>query len=79
MQLSDVQKFENRDRVEDIKMEIDKLDQQIKEHENELTRLKNDKATLMREMGSLMDTHTEEALLTAVYEQRKQMAEKKKG
>lgn len=67
MQLSDVQNFENRDRVEDIKMEIDKLDQQIKEHENELTRLKNDKATLMREMGSLMDTHTEEALLTAVY------------
>lgn len=66
----------NRDRVDDIRMEIEKLDKQIEEHENEIRRLKNDKAALMKEMSSLMDSKTEETLLNAVYEQRKIMRER---
>jgi|GEM_PF-4110791 arsenate reductase-like glutaredoxin family protein len=66
----------DRERVDDIRLEIEKLDKQIEEHENEIRRLKNDKGALMKELGTLMDSKTEEMLLNAVYEQRKVMKER---
>ena len=61
----------NREALEDAKRELAALDAQIKEHEHEIARLNSEKARVMKAMSLLMDSATEERLLTEVYEQRK--------
>lgn len=68
----------NRERIEDIQMQMERLNKEIEEHQNEINRLQSEKGTLMKELSSLMDAKTEQNLLTAVYEQRKAMREKAK-
>lgn len=63
----------NREALEDAKRELAALDAQIKEHEYEIARLNSEKARVMKTMSLLMDSATEERLLTEVYEQRKKM------
>lgn len=63
----------NREALEDAKRELAALDAQIKEHEHEIARLNSEKARVMKAMSLLMDSATEERLLTEVYEQRKKM------
>ena len=63
----------NREALEDAKRELAALDAQIKEHEHEIARLNSEKARVMKSMSLLMDSATEERLLTEVYEQRKKM------
>lgn len=74
----DIGERTNREQIEDIQIQIEKINKEIEDHENEIRRLKNDKGALMKQMGDLMDSKTEENLLTAVYEQRKAMKERAK-
>ena len=63
----------NREAFENAQEELAALDAQIKEHEREIARLNSEKARVMKSMSLLMDSATEERLLTEVYEQRKKM------
>lgn len=74
----DITDRSNREQIEDIQIQIERINKEIADHENEIRRLQNDRGALMKEMGNLMDSKTEQNLLTAVYEQRKAMREKAK-
>lgn len=63
----------NREALEDAKRKLAAVDAEIKEHEREISRLNSEKAKIIKGMSILMDTSTEEKLLSAVYEQRKKM------
>ena len=63
----------NREAFENAQEELAALEAQIKEHEREIARLNSEKARVMKSMSLLMDSATEERLLTEVYEQRKKM------
>ena len=63
----------NREALEDAKRNLAAVDAEIKEHEREISRLNSEKAKIIKGMAVLMDTSTEEKLLSAVYEQRKKM------
>lgn len=63
----------NREALEDAKRNLAAVEAEIKEHEREISRLNSEKAKIIKGMAILMDTSTEEKLLSAVYEQRKKM------
>lgn len=63
----------NREALEDAKRNLAAVEAEIKEHEREISRLNSEKAKIIKGMAVLMDTSTEEKLLSAVYEQRKKM------
>lgn len=63
----------NREALEDAKRKLAAVDAEIKEHEREISRLNSEKAKIIKGMSILMDTSTEEKLLSAVYEQRKKL------
>lgn len=63
----------NREALEDAKRKLAAVEAEIKEHEREISRLNSEKAKIIKGMAVLMDTSTEEKLLSAVYEQRKKM------
>ena len=63
----------NREALEDAKRNLAALEAEIKEHEREISRLNTEKAKIIKGMSVLMDTTTEEKLLSAVYEQRKKL------
>lgn len=63
----------NREALEDAKRNLAAVDAEIKEHEREISRLNSEKAKIIKGMAVLMDTSTEEKLLSAVYEQRKKL------
>lgn len=63
----------NREALEDAKRQLAELDIKIREHEHEIELLNTEKARVMKSMSLLMDSETEERLLTEVYEQRKKM------
>jgi hypothetical protein len=63
----------NREALEDAKRNLAAVEAEIKEHEREISRLNSEKAKIIKGMSILMDTSTEEKLLSAVYEQRKKM------
>ena len=63
----------NREALEDAKRNLAAVEAEIKEHEREISRLNTEKGKIIKSMSVLMDTTTEEKLLSAVYEQRKKM------
>ncbi len=63
----------NREALEDAKRKLAAVEAEIKEHEREISRLNSEKAKIIKGMSILMDTSTEEKLLSAVYEQRKKL------
>ena len=63
----------NREALEDAKRKLAAVEAEIKEHEHEISRLNSEKAKIIKGMSILMDTSTEERLLSAVYEQRKKL------
>ncbi len=63
----------NREALEDAKRKLAAVEAEIREHEREISRLNSEKAKIIKGMSILMDTSTEEKLLSAVYEQRKKM------
>ncbi|MBQ3903094.1 MAG: hypothetical protein II745_06930 [Lachnospiraceae bacterium] len=63
----------NREALEDAKRNLAAVEAEIKEHEREISRLNSEKAKIIKGMSILMDTSTEEKLLSAVYEQRKKL------
>lgn len=63
----------NREALEDAKRNLAAVEAEIKEHEREISRLNSEKAKIIKGMAVLMDTSTEEKLLSAVYEQRKKL------
>ncbi len=63
----------NREALEDAKRKLAAVEAEIREHEREISRLNSEKAKIIKGMSILMDTSTEEKLLSAVYEQRKKL------
>lgn len=63
----------NREALEDAKRNLAAVEAEIREHEREISRLNSEKAKIIKGMSVLMDTSTEEKLLSAVYEQRKKL------
>ena len=63
--------FEKRQEIEDLKFQIDQIEQKEKQLKDELERLNNEKAEILRQISEKSDERYEQDMLELVYQQRR--------
>lgn len=61
----------NKEMIEDLKVQLNKVQSERKKLEEELRRLQVEEKRILEEISGLSDTKYEESMLQLVYEQRK--------
>ncbi|MBQ1901815.1 MAG: hypothetical protein II169_04620 [Lachnospiraceae bacterium] len=63
--------FEKRQEIEQLKFQIDQIEQKEKQLKDELERLNNEKAEILRQISEKSDERYEQDMLELVYQQRR--------
>lgn len=63
--------FEKRQEIEELKFQIDQIEQKEKQLKDELERLNNEKAEILRQISEKSDERYEQDMLELVYQQRR--------
>ena len=63
--------FEKRQEIEQLKFQIDQIEQKEKQLKDELERLNNEKAEILRHISEKSDERYEQDMLELVYQQRR--------
>ena len=63
--------FEKRQEIEQLKFQIDQIEQKEKQLKDELERLNNEKAEILRQISEKSDERYEHDMLELVYQQRR--------